>query len=173
MPTVSTPCTTPGCPHMKPCPDHDTSSTWTKKATRRSGRSLQRRNRGILSRDGYLCHICREPGADQVDHVIALSEGGSDTPGNLAAIHAYPCHALKSEQERQRGLGRSASRSENRGVDPIVNAILDRHAPSTRGTSADGTAGNPRWAVPASGDDSGSTPFPGRKWRSGSIEADS
>jgi 5-methylcytosine-specific restriction protein A len=50
----------------------------------------------VLARDGYVCHVCRQPGANQVDHVLA---GDDHRETNLAAIHAWPCHASKSSRE--------------------------------------------------------------------------
>lgn len=55
--------------------------------------------RGVLIRDNYRCHICGQLGADQVDHLVPLSAGGTDHPTNLAAIHRSPCHARKSSSE--------------------------------------------------------------------------
>jgi 5-methylcytosine-specific restriction endonuclease McrA len=46
--------------------------------------------------------VCGKPGAQQVDHVLAVSQGGSDEDTNLAAIHAYPCHAAKTAREANR-----------------------------------------------------------------------
>lgn len=52
--------------------------------------------RRILRRDAYVCHVCGQPGADQVDHIIR-GDDHSDT--NLAAIHDNPCHRRKSSAE--------------------------------------------------------------------------
>jgi 5-methylcytosine-specific restriction endonuclease McrA len=45
----------------------------------------------ILARDQYRCQIegCRWPDrrADSVDHVVPVSMGGTDHPGNLRAAH--------------------------------------------------------------------------------------
>lgn len=51
----------------------------------------------IFERDGWVCHICREPidpeakrpdaWAASVDHVIALANGGTHTRDNMAASH--------------------------------------------------------------------------------------
>ncbi|MEO3856222.1 hypothetical protein [Acrocarpospora sp. B8E8] len=56
------------------------------------------RNR-ILRRDGRICHVCGQSGADGVDHVIA---GDDHSEANLKAIHdrVEPyCHRVKSARE--------------------------------------------------------------------------
>jgi 5-methylcytosine-specific restriction enzyme A len=50
----------------------------------------------VLRRDATICHVCKQPGADSVDHVIA---GDAHDEANLAAIHKNPCHARKSSSE--------------------------------------------------------------------------
>lgn len=46
------------------------------------------------------CHWCGDFGADQVDHILAVSLGGAKTAlENLAPIHAEPCHREKTAQE--------------------------------------------------------------------------
>lgn len=55
--------------------------------------------RFVMERDGAICHICRGPGADRVDHVV---QGDDHSPENLAPVHdeVYPhCHRFKSSQE--------------------------------------------------------------------------
>ena len=42
-------------------------------------RRIRERNKRILTASD-LCHICGEPGADAVDHVIPLARGGTDDP---------------------------------------------------------------------------------------------
>ena len=58
--------------------------------------------RRVLRDAGLVCHWCGRAGADTVDHVIPLSEGGPDTEANLAPIHARPCHVEKTGQESAR-----------------------------------------------------------------------
>lgn len=33
------------------------------------------------------CHLCGRPGADTVDHLLPLSQGGTNEPGNLRSAH--------------------------------------------------------------------------------------
>lgn len=71
----------------------------------------------VLKRDRGICHVCHEPGADELDHIIPVVEcerRGLDPNvlTNLAAIHDVPCHRRKSaaeghaEQTRRRELRR-------------------------------------------------------------------
>jgi 5-methylcytosine-specific restriction protein A len=90
------------CDEHKPMPW----ATSTRKARiTLSGSAEQARRRRVL--DGYLhcCHVCGKTGADEVDHVIALAEGGADEEWNLAPIHADPCHREKSQREAVRARG--------------------------------------------------------------------
>ena len=54
--------------------------------TRIRGSAREKRNRRILAASD-ICHICGEPGADAVDHVIPLAKGGSEHPSNLRPAH--------------------------------------------------------------------------------------
>lgn len=67
---------------------------------------------GVLRRDAGICHVCQQPGADAVDHVIPAFRGGTDAPSNLAPIHdRVPphCHRTKTAHEanppRRRPVG--------------------------------------------------------------------
>jgi 5-methylcytosine-specific restriction enzyme A len=87
------------------CPDHPPKPWATSKRKQRirlSGSGEQARRKRILERDMRTCHVCDEPGADQVDHVIPLSQGGADEDWNLASIHAQPCHRDKTAAEARR-----------------------------------------------------------------------
>jgi len=43
--------------------------------------------------------VCHGKGANSVDHIVPVSQGGGEEDSNLAAIHEYPCHAAKTAQE--------------------------------------------------------------------------
>jgi 5-methylcytosine-specific restriction protein A len=70
----------------------------------RGGRPWRRKRERILERDKYLCK-CTEciknnllTPADEVDHIIPISQGGSDDDSNLAAIN-HECHKRKTAAE--------------------------------------------------------------------------
>jgi 5-methylcytosine-specific restriction endonuclease McrA len=46
----------------------------------------------VLARDGYRCAICGLCGANVAHHIIERTDGGSDDPSNLQAVHAG-CHS--------------------------------------------------------------------------------
>jgi 5-methylcytosine-specific restriction endonuclease McrA len=59
-----------------------------------------------MSSETGICHVCDRPGADQVDHVVPLAEGGTDTEPNLLPIHSEPCHRRKTADEAVRARER-------------------------------------------------------------------
>lgn len=108
--STTTVCAQPGCPNLTPCPDHPKATGPWAGSTRRqrignSGWQQQRDAARILRRHRGVCHWCHKPGADQVDHVIALAHGGSDTDANKRPIHAEPCHREKTARERRHPPG--------------------------------------------------------------------
>ena len=80
---------------------------WDKTREHRTltGRPWRRLREQILARDLYLCQ-CSECAkrlvpleANEVDHIIPLSKGGTDKPDNLRGINRG-CHKVKTERER-------------------------------------------------------------------------
>ncbi|MDI3835105.1 HNH endonuclease [Pseudomonas aeruginosa] len=69
----------------------------------RGGRPWRRKRDLILKRDGYMCQCSECKGvkriATEVDHIIPLSQGGTDDDSNLMAIAGHPCHARKTARE--------------------------------------------------------------------------
>ena len=78
---------------------------WSKYKSSARGYDRQWRNRRlvVLQRDKYLCQPCRRADrvrpAQEVDHVIPRSAGGTDDLDNLQAI-CRECHAAKTARER-------------------------------------------------------------------------
>ena len=69
----------------------------------RGGRPWRRLRAYIMERDGHLCQPCYRRGkltpARQVDHKVALCNGGTDADDNLEAI-CLKCHAHKTRQDQ-------------------------------------------------------------------------
>lgn len=66
--------------------------------SRLSGRARQERNRHILAASD-ICHLCGQPGADAVDHVVALARGGTEDESNLKPAH----HDVEPRCNRRKG----------------------------------------------------------------------
>ena len=63
----------------------------------------KRRRAAVLRRDQGICHVCRKPGANQVDHIVNVQAGGTHALSNLAAIHREPCHREKTQRDALAG----------------------------------------------------------------------
>lgn len=86
----------------------------------KSGSREQHINRAVMEKYGGVCHLCGHQGSDQVDHVIPLAPAARlpehrhlspawvDSFANRRPVHAEPCHAAKTAEERQRGRRRAA-----------------------------------------------------------------
>jgi 5-methylcytosine-specific restriction endonuclease McrA len=106
----------PRCPNLQPCPDHP-KIAW-QASTRRertvSGGRQQSRAAAVMHLHDGICHVCGQPGADQVDHVIPTAPDARepehrdlplsyvDSIANLRPIHRQPCHREKTLAEAQR-----------------------------------------------------------------------
>lgn len=109
---ATTVCSQPGCPNLTPCADHPKPEGPWVNSTRRervgkSGWQQQRDAQRILRKHRGICHVCHQPGADEVDHVIPTTQGGSDDDSNKRPIHAEPCHRLKTAREAAEGRRRT------------------------------------------------------------------
>jgi 5-methylcytosine-specific restriction protein A len=97
-----TPCIEPNCQDKTvkngKCQAHQTPWRGSTRSERLPG-DWRTRRLIVLKRGGGICHICQQPGADTVDHVVA---GDDHSLSNLAPVHdavAPHCHRYKSSQE--------------------------------------------------------------------------
>lgn len=74
----------------------------------KSGSREQRINKAVMEQYEGRCHICNQLGADEVDHVVPLAEGGADTFGNRRPVHSEPCHRIKTAEEAARARNANA-----------------------------------------------------------------
>jgi 5-methylcytosine-specific restriction protein A len=104
------------CPEHKPKPK----SNWAKYS--KAGRHAagydsywDKLRLTILARDRYLCQACLRLGihkeARHVDHVVAKTFGGDNSPDNLQSL-CIPCHKRKTQREA--ALKKKGGNYENR-----------------------------------------------------------
>ena len=77
-------------------------------ADRIRGREYYRVRKRIMRRDGHLCRRCSRL-AQEIDHILPLSDGGSESDINLQAL-CHDCHAEKTTAENNR---RNKQKKEN------------------------------------------------------------
>lgn len=106
-------CATPNCRTIVEsghCDVHRVSA-WSSRSgqpERIRGTTLQRLRRQLFEREP-LCRLCAALGRVTVatirDHVVPLSEGGSDTEGNVQPL-CQTCSDAKTRAESRRGVER-------------------------------------------------------------------
>lgn len=92
--------------------------TWASGGDARTSAAEWKRTRlVVLARDGHACQIfgprcvCT---AREVDHIIPVSEGGTDDHDNLRAA-CGPCHFAKTKAEATAARRRRAARARHPG----------------------------------------------------------
>lgn len=59
-----------------------------------------------------VCYVCGMPGADEVDHIVPILEGGAVLdPANGGLIHEEPCHRRKTARELAKARGKYRGRT--------------------------------------------------------------
>jgi 5-methylcytosine-specific restriction endonuclease McrA len=68
-----------------------------------TGRALQSLRKKVFSHYGDICWLCGQEGADTIDHVIMVSQGGSNTIENLRPAHGRKSAYCVGNYSRRRG----------------------------------------------------------------------
>lgn len=104
----ATVCNKPGCPELRPCPiEGHEPKPWagsTHNQNRRGSGWQEQRDHQRILKANPRCYLCGDI-ATQVDHIVALAEGGPDTDLNKRPICA-PCHQAKTQAEAARARTR-------------------------------------------------------------------
>lgn len=77
-----------------------------RRAIKRGAKHEPYRSREIFERDAWRCQLCRKrvcrglvapnPKAPTIDHILPLSRGGGDVPGNVQCAH-FICNSRKND----------------------------------------------------------------------------
>lgn len=68
-----------------------------------TGRSLQTLRKRVFSTYGDICWLCGQEGADTIDHLVMVSQGGSNTLENLRPAHGRKTAYCVGNFSRRRG----------------------------------------------------------------------
>jgi 5-methylcytosine-specific restriction protein A len=94
---------------------------WNGRGSTRRWREQRAR---ILRRDP-VCQlgldVCTQVSTN-VDHIVPVSEGGTDHPANLRGVCAN-CHGVKTHEESARGRARSRQRKLDANTEPHPGVI--------------------------------------------------
>lgn len=71
---------------------------------RLTGRGLQTLRQKVFSTYGDICWLCGHEGADTIDHLVMVSQGGSNTIENLRPAHGRKSSYCVGNFSRRRGL---------------------------------------------------------------------
>ncbi len=87
------------------CSDHKPQAFANKSVRGAYGYDWSKRIRpAVMRRDNGLCQVCKSRGilspAQEVDHIVNIAEGGSDSFDNLQAI-CIECHRAKTNKEKK------------------------------------------------------------------------
>ncbi len=95
------------------------SKPWHKMTRREQdgrGTATWKRLRASILASSTICWLCGRPGADTVDHVIPIADGGSNDPSNLRPAHGkarpeYGCPGNYGRGKARRPASSSSPRS--------------------------------------------------------------
>lgn len=90
--------------HFLYCDDHRPPVKESTRAEYRKGYrdpAYYRERQGCLNRAKGRCERCGKPGKLEVDHIVPLRDGGTNTRSNLQAL-CSTCHNAKTQEDRRR-----------------------------------------------------------------------
>lgn len=90
--------------------------TWQYRSNRAVPGNWGRRKQTVKRRDHGICHVCQHDGADQVDHIISVSEwtrrqlpGSPHELTNLAMIHGERCQTCGQRCHKDKTAAEAAA----------------------------------------------------------------
>ncbi|MFL0802576.1 MAG: HNH endonuclease [Agarilytica sp.] len=101
--------------HKDECPNKP--KAWSNKDAKTSGRGGARwraKRKRVFERDMYCCSVCGRPvdlhGPNHgvCDHIVPISQGGTDDESNLQTI-CQGCDKVKTQEESMHGRGDTQS----------------------------------------------------------------
>ena len=91
--------------------------------------SYRRLRRRILDERGWRCEDCGRAGRLELHHVIAVEDGGDDSPDNLKVL-CRPCHCAAASRRTTAAPARTAASGARRS-----RAALPNHSKRRRTTA--------------------------------------
>jgi 5-methylcytosine-specific restriction endonuclease McrA len=98
---------------------------------RTRGVSLQRLRKRVFDLYGDDCWLCHQGGADTIDHIIPLINGGTDDLDNLRPAHGRKSASCVGNYSRKRPSQHEGNRI--REIDPSGLIITDDYIEVTQG----------------------------------------
>jgi hypothetical protein len=102
------------------------------KDTRTRGLTLQRLRKRVFDFYGDQCWLCHQGGADTIDHIIPVIDGGTDDIDNLRPAHGRKSASCVGNFSRKRPSQHQGARI--RQIDPSGLIITDDYVEVTQGT---------------------------------------
>ena len=78
---------------------------------RTRGEALQKLRKSVFALYGNDCWLCGYDGADTIDHIVAISDGGNDSMDNLRPAHGRKTKYCVGNYSRKRPIDTPAPRS--------------------------------------------------------------
>lgn len=94
---------------------------------RLSGRGLQTLRKRVFATYGDECWLCGQEGADTIDHLVMISQGGSNTIDNLRPAHGRKTSFCVGNYSRRRGRFGSRPKTKSNKVNQARARIVSEN----------------------------------------------